>query len=83
MILTEWQERKLKRLEGQGKRCAGLVPTLRRGLVPCLLPATLHYQGKTYCTKHHPPDVERRAVEGRKKKIAYHERKLQELRNGK
>lgn len=76
-------QRKLAKLEAQGKRCSGLRLTRDGHLEPCLLSAALEENGKKYCRLHYPPNQIERAEKSKQTLIARYERELERLRGTK
>lgn len=80
MARQEANQRKLAKLEAQGKRCNGLTLTRDGHLEPCLLSATLEENGEKYCHLHYPPHQIERAEKSKQALIARYERELERLR---
>jgi hypothetical protein len=76
------RQRKLSKLRHQpGRQCSAHVKAYYRPRSPCRNPAEAkyHHGGKDYCRTHYPPNVAKRAMETKQRRIEKARKHLEEL----
>lgn len=78
----EYNAWKAKRRKAQGKVCVAttFAKYANPQVVPCRLPALYEHEGKKYCWRHYPPNIEERRQLSLKRREARLRRQLIELR---